>query len=1369
MKRISALVLSVLVLLAAVPAFSVAASTTATAADTDPVVTMIDFDLQTDGTTATDTSKGKWRYSLAFLYKQATQDAPHVLSFDYYMPNDCGAYIEIIGGNVNGTPVGTKPALEQGYHTFTCAFTTNSSSGHLFAPTLSVASSDLQADADDVIYIWNLRVTQSSTELNRNPSAAYTTAYHESSKTLSQYAWAQPTLSVSTLPTKTTYEQGEQLDTTGMVVTMGDVFGNTETITEGYVISGFESETVGIKEVVVTYSGLTASFTVTVTEPDPAVTRIDFDLQADGTTATDTSKNYWRYSLAFFYGQATQDAPHVLSFDYYMPNDCGAYIEIIGGNVNGTPINGTTVSLEQGFHTYTGEFTTTAAGGHLFAPALSIASSDLQADFDDLIYIWNLKVTRGGTELNRNPSAAYTTAYAESSKTLRQYGWAWLALSDGSLSQYADMRLTEICFAPDTKWSGSVYRAADHSADNPYEVTFDYHLTGGQVTMDSIAGSFVRLSGSSTTLQTGRHTFRATFHTTADQNTFAPRLKSTGNATLYMWNFRCTLGGTTLSGSREGHAITAVVNEAALCGFSWYDEALANEQPVTENTAVRYNEKHSQNDQQAEQMRLGIVNADEDIQPSATGRTYYVSSSGSNANDGLSPQTAWRTTEAVAAHSFQLNAGDVVLFERGGVYRGSTRMVSGVSYGAYGSGPKPCLYVSSRDYADPALWQPYATNVWRVHTPFLPDVGNIVFEHGEVCASDYKICDADKMTVDHLKSNYQYYHDLESGYLYMYYNGGNPGEEFESIELCPKTSVFGVADSLATLTDVTIDNLCIKYTGAHGVAIGNSEDITITNCEIGYIGGSLLGETVRYGNGIEIYGHVTDALIENNWIYQCFDAGYTNQGAGNATHLNVTVRNNLIEYCNYNIEIFTGSESGLIKDCVYEQNMLRFAGYGFGTNNRYGSDDSVTSSICYWRRVIPSENVIFRNNVLDTSYRFLVVAAYVNDQRENAPIFTDNVWVQHNGPKSAVALQVDTNVSGGQNHAQYELPSTDLSTMRQSVAVIDQNPTRVLHESYPLGSIAVATRPTKTVYEIGEQLDTTGLVLTLTYSDSSTETVTEGYTVSGYDPMTLGSQTVTVSYGNDTATFTVTVTVADSGDEATDPTVTKIDFDLQADGTTATDTSKSYWRYSLAFRYKQATQDAPHVLSFDYYMPNDCGAYVEVIGGNVNGTPVGTKPTLEQGYHTFTCAFTTNSASGHLFAPALSVASSDLQANADDVIYIWNLRVTQSGTELSRNPSAAYTTAYNESSKTLSQYAWAQPTLSVSTLPTKTTYSPGEALDTTGLVVTLSSVFGNAETVTDGYAVSGFESETAGDKTVTVTYGEYTATFTVTVTATDNG
>lgn len=78
-----------------------------------------------------------------------------------------------------------------------------------------------------------------------------------------------------------------------------------------------------------------------------------------------------------------------------------------------------------------------------------------------------------------------------------------------------------------------------------------------------------------------------------------------------------------------------------------------------------------------------------------------------------------------------------------------------------------------------------------------------------------------------------------------------------------------------------------------------------------------------------------------------------------------------------------------------------------------------------------------------------------------------------------------------------------------------------------LSSITVKTSPKKTIYKFGEELDTEGLELTLTYANGNTETITSGYAVSGYDSHKSGTQTITVTYGGQAAVFNVEVNPLD--------------------------------------------------------------------------------------------------------------------------------------------------------------------------------------------------------------------------------------------------
>ena len=74
-----------------------------------------------------------------------------------------------------------------------------------------------------------------------------------------------------------------------------------------------------------------------------------------------------------------------------------------------------------------------------------------------------------------------------------------------------------------------------------------------------------------------------------------------------------------------------------------------------------------------------------------------------------------------------------------------------------------------------------------------------------------------------------------------------------------------------------------------------------------------------------------------------------------------------------------------------------------------------------------------------------------------------------------------------------------------------------------LSGIAIASNPSKTSYFVGDTLDTTGLKLTATYSNGTTQTITSGFTCTPTALSTAGAQTVTVNYGGKTATFTVNV------------------------------------------------------------------------------------------------------------------------------------------------------------------------------------------------------------------------------------------------------
>ena len=85
--------------------------------------------------------------------------------------------------------------------------------------------------------------------------------------------------------------------------------------------------------------------------------------------------------------------------------------------------------------------------------------------------------------------------------------------------------------------------------------------------------------------------------------------------------------------------------------------------------------------------------------------------------------------------------------------------------------------------------------------------------------------------------------------------------------------------------------------------------------------------------------------------------------------------------------------------------------------------------------------------------------------------------------------------------------------------------------------IEVTSNPTKTTYKIGEALDLTGLVVKEVYSDNTKVEITD-YTVSGFDSSSAGTKTITVTKGNFSDTFTVTVESEETPSTPNTPTDT---------------------------------------------------------------------------------------------------------------------------------------------------------------------------------------------------------------------------------------
>lgn len=390
--------------------------------------------------------------------------------------------------------------------------------------------------------------------------------------------------------------------------------------------------------------------------------------------------------------------------------------------------------------------------------------------------------------------------------------------------------------------------------------------------------------------------------------------------------------------------------------------------------------------------------------PEQNGRSFYFSNNGKPTNSGKSPQEAISNINALAR--LGLKAGDVVYFECGSLWRAKINLAwEGVTFTSYGTGKKPEFYGSPENAATASHWNKTdAKNIYVYHESITDDVGTIVFNEGEQHAIKHIPVIKNEKSVDNasgedfagykdLKQNFDFYHDNSNGLLYLYYDKGNPGDSFKSIELCTRGNVISVSAD-----HVTIDNLCIKYGGSHGIGSGSRTGLTVRNCEIGWIGGSIQSRNytspTRFGNGVEIWDRAYDFTVDNNYFYQIYDAAVTFQYKGDDStveYRNIKFNNNVMDYCNYSIEYFLSDNSNTdsaISDVEFANNLMWYAGSGFSSQR----PDKSGAHIKSWGHANRTDgNFVIKNNLFAFAYDVLVETY---SKYGAAPQYSSNTYIQ---------------------------------------------------------------------------------------------------------------------------------------------------------------------------------------------------------------------------------------------------------------------------------------------------------------------------------------------------------------------------------------
>ena len=335
-----------------------------------------------------------------------------------------------------------------------------------------------------------------------------------------------------------------------------------------------------------------------------------------------------------------------------------------------------------------------------------------------------------------------------------------------------------------------------------------------------------------------------------------------------------------------------------------------------------------------------------------------------------------------------------------------------------------------------------------------------------------------------------------------------------------------------------------------------------------------------------------------------------------------------------------------------------------------------------------------------------------------------------------------------------------------------------------LVSIAVTTHPTKTQYNIGDELSTAGMVVTATYDDGTTAAVT-GYTTSGYDKTKEGNHEITVTYQGKTAKFSVNVidpskpTVAtptaspSGGAVAAGTTITLSTTPADAeiwyttDGSVPAKNGAGSTKYTAAFAitppvtvkaaaFKDGMNDSD-VLEAVYTLMPITNAGIDITAPVYGETPA---TAIDGEAEHFTAGTVTWSPTDNPFKPGTEYTATITLTAKSDYTFTASTTATVNGqtATISNNTGTTVTLTYKFPATDTKKVT----NMVIKTPPANLTYTHGDTLDLSGMEVTLTYEDETTEDVTAAnFAAKGITaSPSAGDKLVHSTHNGHPVTIT---------
>jgi hypothetical protein len=309
-----------------------------------------------------------------------------------------------------------------------------------------------------------------------------------------------------------------------------------------------------------------------------------------------------------------------------------------------------------------------------------------------------------------------------------------------------------------------------------------------------------------------------------------------------------------------------------------------------------------------------------------------------------------------------------------------------------------------------------------------------------------------------------------------------------------------------------------------------------------------------------------------------------------------------------------------------------------------------------------------------------------------------------------------------------------------------------------ISSIAIETEPTKKDYYVGDTLDTEGLTVRVKFNNGNHEIIDSGFRCNPTSFSSGGQQEISVTYEGHAASFSVNVTAV---------ILERMEINSLPDKLTYfVGDSLNTFGLSLLLSYNSGkteiitsgftcsplafAQSGTKTVEISYggFLESFEVTVLEVV---MTGISINTPPTKTEYFTGESLSISGLTIKTHYNNGSSEILTSGFSCSPEGVF-------TSGGTHEITVSHGGFNTTFS-----VNVTAVAMTGISVFTLPTKTEYFMGEALNTSGLTIKTSYNNGFSEVITTGFTCSPTVLEQAGENHITVMFGGFETSFTVNV------